>query len=1004
MLAELLRRPVSITIATLALVVIGLFSLARLPVSLLPTLERPRLVVVAQDAQMSRDELRRQVVEPLERRLASLRGVLDVGARIDDGEATLIVDTEWQTDVDRLRIDAERRLAEVAGLGLDELSIEVVSGDRDPTVAIAVLGGGSAHERTLFVDQVLIPEIGRLPGAGRLERLGGALRRPVVRPHAAALAARDLTAADVAERLFEVGTHRPLGRLRDGAEIRPLVLGTEVDSLDGLARVRVGPGLGVPLAELASVSLEEVPDSGVFRTAGEDGVVLEVHRAPRANAVVLVREVRKRLAELAPRAPGLRLVVVRDASEAVVEALRQLATAGLLGLLLGAVVLRWALGSWRPTLALMVVVPASILIAFGGFYLWGVSLDVVSLAGLALAAGMLVDNSIVVLEAIESARQRGRQDPVFQGTRQIALALVASLTTTAVVFLPLLYLRGLARAFFGVQAFGIVTTLAVSLALSLTLTPVLARRLGLRSASGDGQEGTPSGPGLGLGVYRSLLDRALERPWAVLAVTGLVLMAGAIAAWVLERELIPAGRSQTVEIELVLPAGLEPATLHRRAEEIEASVRQATGSLGSEPEIEVWIRDRDPARERREPGTLGEVVVRFEQQADVELGLGVLERLAVSWPGVPARARPRWGAIAQSVRQGADGVELEVSAADPVRAAQRAERLRAEAREDMGLTLREVGAISGEGPRRSAYRVRRAPLQLAALGPQATGDGLAEQVGWALGGQLTGRLALPRTAPEILLDGTLPARPELLPIRLDGGRVVPLSAVASVLPTSLDNPENRRNGRPSVRLEVADASQWAGRRLDAWLVDASLVEGERIELVGHAREMGRAFGQLQLAMGLALVLVFLTISALYESFAMPWVVMITVPVAVAGAMGSLALSGDSFNVMSFLGLILLAGIVVNNAIVLVHRGEQRLAAGEPVASAIRAAALERYRPIVMTTLTTLLGMVPLALLGGEGVELRRSLALAVVGGSLTALVATLVVVPVLYRHWVRRDA
>lgn len=1020
MLAELLRRPISVTIATLALVVVGLFSLLRLPVSLLPSLERPRLVVVARDAQMSRQELRQLVVEPLERRLLSLDGVVDVLAWIDDGEARVELETEWQTEVDRLRIDAERRLAEVAGLGLDELSVEVVSGDAEPIVSIAVLGGRSAHERTLFVDQVLIPEIGRLPGAGQLHRLGGALRRPVVRPRAAALMARGLTADDVLTRLTEVGTSRPLGRVRDGAEVRPLVLRDPVESIDALARVRLGEGVGFPLADVASVGLEEVPAPGLFRLDGDEGVLLEVHRAPGANAVLLAREIRRLLAEVAPRSPQLRLAVVRDASREVMEALGQLGSAAFLGLLLGALVLRWALGSWRPTLALVVVVPASILISFGGFYWWGLSLDVVSLAGLALAGGMLVDNSIVVLEAIESARSQGTgeatDEPEARGTGQIALALVASFVTTAVVFVPLIYLRGLARAFFGVQAFAIVSTLAISLLLSLTLTPVLARRMG-RRAPGSGAAGT--GRHLGRDVYGAVLDRFLARPALAPGLALALLIGGGFVLATLDRELVPAGRARVAVIDFSLPAALDPTERRRRALEIEGQLRQMVDdptitleTLVRQGDLETGQGSAGASRRgghgtaRRTPNGAAEIefVVRFADAERLAHDLPALARAAHAQAGTVAELRPRRGAVAQALEYGTGGLDLEVAAGDRRRARRLADHLREQIEVRWPVRVREPGtSLGGGSPARPAWALVSDPLRPTSL---ATGGAMTRQVRAALGGLLGGRVEMARVAPEVLLETTLPADPRLVPVRPASGETVPLGALTRLEERHLEPPATRRNTRPSVRLEVLPATAGGGgptpRRLAAWLATLDLGSDETVELVGRAREMERSFSQLRLALGLALILVFLAVAALYESLAMPWVVMTTVPLAAAGAFGALALTGQSFNVMSFLGLILLAGIVVNNAIVLLHRGEQRLREGEPIGQAVRNAATERYRPIVMTTLTTILGMLPLALLGGEGVELRRSLAVAVIGGSLTGLLASLLVVPVLYRSWVHR--
>lgn len=1029
-LAEIIRRPISVAIATLALVVVGGFSLLRLPVSLLPSLERPKLVVLARDDAMSREELRQQVVEPLERRLMSLDGVLDILARIDDGEATVVLETEWQTEVDRLRIDAERRLAEVAGLGLDELTVEVVSGDAEPIVSIAVLGGRSAHERTLFVDRVLIPEVGRLPGAGRLRRVGGAIRRPVVRPRAAALAARGLTAADVAERLETVGVSRPLGRVRDGAEVRPLVLRTPVESVAELERVRLGEGAGVALGDVAAVALEEVRAPGLFRLDGAEGVLLEVHRAPGANAVLLAREVHRLLAEVAPRSPMLRLSVVRDASREVVEALGQLGLAALLGLGLGALVLRLSLGSWRPTLALVVVVPASVLIAFGGFYWWGVSLDVVSLAGLALAGGMLVDNSIVVLEAIESVRTRRRRNgetagasgetAEVHGARQIAMALVASFLTTAVVFVPLIYLRGLARAFFGVQAFAIVTTLAISLVLSLTLTPVLARRMG--------KTGGDRGCSPGRDLYAVLLDRALARPGPVAVLVLVVLAAGGGLFLYLDRELVPAGGSEVVALDFALPAGLDRPSLHRRVVAVEEAIRRSLPDLGAvrsgeegsgeaagpaeTVRMETLVRRRRPADGLAGGSGVGglgvELVLRFADSTSLARALPAIARQAHAQAGTVADLRLRRGAVARALEQGTRGLDLEISAGERRRARHLAGQVAGALEGQQPVRVREPGAtLGGTKVERPAWVLVSDPLRPTSL---ATGGSMAEQVRSALGGALGGRVEMAWVAPEILLETTQPAVANLFPVRSAAGSVVPLGALASLEDRRLEPPGTRRNGRPSVRLELLPG---AGEgtdgvptpaQLQGW-VNALVLEGdETVELVGRAREMDRSFGQLRLALGLALLLVFLAVAALYESLTMPWVVMTTVPVAAAGALAALALGGQSFNVMSFLGLILLAGIVVNNSIVLLHRGEQRRLGGETVALAIRGAALERFRPIVMTTLTTLLGMLPLALLGGEGVELRRSLALAVIGGSLTGLLASLLVVPTLYRSWVHRGS
>ncbi len=1086
MLRQLLERPVSVSIGALTLVILGFFSLLRLPVSLLPTLERPRLVVAVRDADLARDDLVRRVAEPLERRLLSLPGVLEVHTRVEDGACTLSLETEWQTDVDRLRIDAERRLAEVSGSGVDELSVRVEAGDRAPILQIAVLGGRSPADRTVFADKVLIPELGRLAGAGQLRRLGGASLRPVVRPNAADLAARGLTSADLVERLGQVGRTRPVGSVRDGARVRPLVIREPVRSIAELESRRLGSETRVTLGEVAQVSMEEVPDAGTFRRNGEAGVLVEVHRAPGANAVLLARAARQTVGELARRSVSLgaalradgrgpgspRLEIVRDASLEVTAALTRLAAAAVLGLLLGTLVLRWMLGSWRPTVALAVVVPASIVAAFGGFHLWNVSLDVVSLAGLALAAGMLIDNSIVVLEAIESARGRrqtpnaddgavlhvppsgGTASPELEGTRQIAMALIASFLTTAVVFLPLIYLQGLARAFFGVQAFAIVTSLLVSLALSLSLTPVLARGVGYAkpryAKPGCAKPCRGSGPARRhsplRGSYLALLDRALARPWVVIAATAALLAGAAALLPALPRELMPSGQSRVLAIDYRLPAGLSREETERRIDAIEQAAGIGDGDLDSGAQAISIYRRRGTLR--RDPDDLagdpsggtpsgdeppldsdrGEIELVFSGAGDLEPARRQLAQRLARLPGVDAEVTIRRSAIASAVERSSRRLEIELTAATAPRAEQLAERVAETLRQGpSGFELRRAGGLggvsTGQDLRHPAFVLAWDAWRLAELDAGGAGlptAALENQVRAALGGFYAGRADVEGAEPEILVAATRPDDPRLIPLRpRESGpdaeeatpsaargepRVVPLAALAQVERRFEPPPMERLGGRPAVRLAVAGGAAANGqRRLEQTLAGVPLGLDQRIRLGGQAHEMRRSFDQLRLALVLALVLVFLTVAALYESLTMPLVVMTTVPVAAAGAVGALALTSQSLNVMSFLGVILLTGIVVNNAIVLVHRIEQLAKAGRSSRSAVREAASERYRPILMTTLTTLLGMIPLAALGGEGAEMRGALAIAVSGGLLTSLYAALFVVPVLHRALVKRN-
>jgi HAE1 family hydrophobic/amphiphilic exporter-1 len=978
MIRHAIERPVSTLIGAATLVVLGTFSLLRLPVSLLPELERPALDIEVGADGRAREEILESLTRPLERRLAALGGVTSVRTWTADGALRARVESEWQTDADRLRIEADRLLADLDA----PVSIEMATGDPEPIVEVAVLGGASGAARTAFARKLLVPELARLEGAGRIETAGLTPLHTVVRPEAAALAARGLTPADLVARLRSVGASLPAGRARAGSVVRPLLLREDAASLDELRAVRIGDSF---LGDVARVGLEEVEDSTFFRLNGEDGALVRVFRAPEANAVALAARVRERVEELSDRSgdgseAGLRPVVVADRSREVVSALEQLGIAALIGVGLGVLVLKVMLGRWRPTLALAVVVPASMLTAFAGFQLGGASLDVVSLAGLALAAGMLVDSSIVVLEAIEVSRAAGSPAPAIDGTREIALPVVASFLTTAVVFLPLIYLQGLARAFFGVQAFAIVTSLAASLLFSLTVTPVL---------SGNAPAPENLGRSPGRRAYLRLLDWSLARPAAVVLAATATAAVAVLALAVLPRELLPDSPAR----ELVVRYRLSPDLSPEAARRLGHIVAVAASRSGAVPAIWEMALQLPEEADREETG---QVVLSYPDAEAAGRARSALRSTLSRLPDVEAWVEPRTSAFVEPIERAGRRLEVLATAATPERAASLAERVRERLASRAGSSLRESAGRRNR-PRPALLLIWDA-TRLSEMGAEPGADRarLEEQVRQGIGEVYAGRMRIDGVEPEILVRPS--SEPELLPVgAVSSSAIVPLRALARLTPGLRPAVLERLDGRSAERLVF----EGEARDPEALLAGLARSADERVAPAGQALELGRAFSQLRLALALSLLLVFLTVAALYESLRLPLVVMATVPVAAGGALGLLALTGQTLNVLSFLGLILLAGIVVNNAIVLVHRIQERLVRGEAMEDAIRAAARERYRPILMTTATTVAGMLPLALLPGEGVELQRALAIGVIGGMVTSTFASLLLVPVLYRRYGR---
>lgn len=958
-----LRRPVSIIVASIACAVLGIFSLTKLPLSLLPTIDRPTLRITAR-AHLSQDEMLHEVTEPIERRLHATPDVTSVESTTEPGECRITVVAAWQSDPDLLRIEVARRLEGSGAVPLDELSTESSTNDVAPVAEVAVTDGVSGDARTRFARDVLLPELARIDGCGRVDIVGSSPLRLTVEPSAAALLANGLTAADIASRLREAGRTYAAGRVREGASVRPLVVAQPIRTAGDLDVLTVQTQKGaVPLGEIARVREGEVSDGTIFRSWSEgvwrDGVLLLINRAPGSNAVQLASEVRRRVASLSgtPGTP-VRVEVVADRSSEVRHALGELVAAALLGILLGTIVLRYFLGGWQSTFALTVVIPVALAASFSVFYILDVPLDVISLAGLALATGLLVDNSIVVLESIENARAEHPNDAVVIGTRMIAVAVVSSSATLLVVFAPLLYLHGLARAIFGEQAVAVTASISASLLLALTLTPVLVRTT--RSSSGRNP---------GLTRYIELVELvAANRRKAILIASAITLVGIAAAAFV-PRELFPAAPSHDVLCEFEMSPQLTAAAAAVRIKQI----GDALVSAGTPGQVET-ATVRFAGSEGR-----GEAVLTLRTRAGAMRTLEPLRRALQSVPGLIASVRLRPSAFLESVSGNANRVELVASAPTDGRVAALAKRIERAARDRL---LTPVPSIATEET--PDVTLQWDLLRLAQAG--TTRRTAEEDVAAALGDFDAGDGA-GRFASAIRLLPTQPRDVALAPIRL-ADAVVPLAAVARVRNESSSSAAIHDDGRPARHIVFrGSAADWRPIPLGG---------GEHVRLAGHAAELQAANVDFALAAVIAVVLLYATVAAFYESLVLPLVVMIAVPFAAAGAILGLLILGESLNVMSTIGLLFLSGIVVNHTIVLLDRVESLRRIGVAEHEAVRRAISDRFRPVIMTTATAILSMLPLAIIGGDGVELRRPIAIVVIAGLVAATCGTLLLVPLLH--------
>lgn len=990
-----IERPVSTIVGTVTLLCLGLFSLFRLPVALLPSVDRPRLTVVTRAPDKSKEEMVKGVTEPLERRILSILGVREVLSETQDGVSRILVDTEWGSDVDRMRIDVARRIEGVATFATAEQTVTVEGEDVSPIVRVMVASGKSIplYEQTQSAEEILIPDISRISGVGRVELVGGEYQRVVIHPNLETLAASKLTVMDLVSRLSSLGLMESGGQVRNGSQIVPVKVGEPADSVERIQNAVISnpDGDRIFLNHLADIRIEQVPAETAFHHNGEQAVLIRVFRAPDANAMQLAREVGKVVSSASARLQSrVNVSMLDDRSVEIAAAIREILTATGLGILLGTILLWYVLGSWRPTAALSIVVPVSLLTAFSAFYLFDIPLDIVSLSGLALAAGMLVDNAIVVLEAIERNREQDPRGAEERGTLEVARAVVASALTTMVVFVPFLYLRGLARAFFGEQAFAAIASLGASLVFSLTLTPVLSRR----------SQAATRGRQPGQHLYLRLLNQAIRKPALTTAISLGVLLITISGIFAIHKELFPQGASNTLVVDYTLPGQTDLVRSESISLQVLASLQDFTKQFGPVGiDLERGLPESALSSDTILPER-GRFFLHFTNNKTAFRAQPLIAAFLNQMVDVHAEVRIRPNAFLEIFNAGNSAIEVTLSTPDPERSTALAEEVRDDIRKKTGFV---ADLVSDANPI-EGYQLKVDDASLLRYG--LARQSLASQVRAALTDQDIGQVDIQGVSPKIrvaALNGSdilgLPVGPAV------DGKLIPLGVIAETIPQLLPDRIIRVSGRPSarIRFQKSDSTFQQVSAVQKALASYPFRPDESFRLGGEALEISSAYSELLLAFGLSILLVYLTLAAMFESVRLPLLIMVTVPIACGGAITALLITGQSINMMSFLGLIVLGGIVVNNAIVLVDRIESRRRMGMSYEDSVLQAATERYRPILLTKVITFLGMLPLALLGGEGAELRRPMAIAILGGLFTSFPAALLAVPVFYRRFCKTE-
>jgi HAE1 family hydrophobic/amphiphilic exporter-1 len=1007
-------RPVAVIALYLVVAAMGVLAYRGLPINLFPNVNIPVVTIVTAFPGAGPEEVELQVTRPIEDAVSGLNDVDIVTSVSTEGLSQVIVQFTERANESLIGTDVERQVSGLSrALPQDAERPQVLKIDFSqlPVIQLAVVGEGLAPEE-LFrrADEVVRPELERLNGVANVTVVGGRQQEVRVEVDPDRLRAYGVSMAQVQSALSLANVNVPGGTVSERGRaysLRLYGLAGRPEDLEGIA---VGGPREAPvqLRDVADVRLGARDQTQVSRVNGRQAVVVRVGKQSGSNLTDVADGVHRALPGLRAALPaGSELVVVQDNSLSIRQSLRGVQNELITAIFLTAIVLLLFLHRFRVSLIVLLSIPTTLLATLAAMQLLGFSFNVLSTLGLTLTIGILVDDSIVVLENILRRLARGdtpRAAAVY-GRAEIGLAAVAITLVDVVVFVPVGLVTGQIGGFFREFGFTIAAATLFSLVVSFTLTPMLAGRF-LRGDD-EGEERALWGfAGLwnrGFARlergYRRLLSWSLGHRLPVLAVAAASLVFGVflVASGRVPSEFFPQDDQGIFQVRTEMPAG---TSLERH----DAVMRQVEERLLALPEVKTVA-----ATIGGEGGNVfagaGAGQARFGT-VTVDLTEKSTGRRGVYQVAEDARTRLA-GAPEAKIRvdvQGAGGpgqpITVRVQGPDPRGLGDLAGRIEAALKGVDGL--RDVTNSAAIGAPELQVRIDRGRAQ--DLGVTAAGLGGAIRAAYAGGvatkyrrpdgRQVDVRVVLAdaaRTRTDAIAD---------LPVPTASGGAVKLGQIADVQAVTGPVQIDRRNRQ---RLVTLGASPQPGLalgaltpRVQAAIASVLVPPGYSVTLGGNAEEQTRSFGQLFAALGASILLAYILMAVLYDSFLYPFVILFALPVSVGGAIGALWIFGYTFNIFAMIGFILLVGLAIKNGILLVDRANRNRAEGLGARAALLEAGPTRLRPILMTSFTIALALLPTALRFGEGAELRAPLAAAVLGGVITSTILTLVVVPIAY--------
>jgi hydrophobe/amphiphile efflux-1 (HAE1) family protein len=1003
----------------------GLYAAWQLPTAIFPTTDFPRVVIIVDNGVAPAPQTLVSVTRPIEEAMNGIPGIQRIKSKTSRGSSEISLYFDWKGDIRQSLQLVQARLSQLSSTLPPTAQIRNVE---RLTFAVFPVAGYSLTSDTRdlaglrdLANYVIRPRLARLPGVATVGVAGGKAREFHVTIDPVRLVAHNVSTQQVVDAVHNSNIISSPGLIEENHQLElALISGqaTKPEELNGIVVATVN-NAPVTLADVATVSIGVEPQyTLVSAYPGKPAVLLNINRQPDANTVAVVDEVKAELAALGSQIPkDVKVALYYDQSLLVRDSMSSVRDSILIGLLLSVVILFAFLRNWGTTFVAVLVIPVTVLATFLAMWLAGLSFDLMTLGGVAAAIGLVIDDAIVVVENIYThmARGQSRREAVQNAIAEITVPIIGSTITPVVVFLPLTLLTGVTGVFFRSLALTMAVALLTSLVLALSFTPVLAERFvrakprqrpkedpdrGTEEFVADEREEAEERPGRFLGAiigrYEWLLGHALDNRWLVLLVIGAVLAGSYLIYRSLGSEFLPEFDESAFVLDYWAPPGASLA-------ETDRLLRHVEELLVKTPEIESYSR-----RTGLEMGLFvtepnrGDFAVKLKQGHERPTAEVINELRKDIEKSEPALEIEFVGIVPDVIGdlQGApEPIEIKLFSEDENALQQKAEEVEAAIKKVEGVVDSKSGVVVS-GP---AVTFNIDPRRASRFGVTATD--IANTVTTAMSGDAASSILQQDRLIPVRVIFPADVRTSLdkvraLQVRSSSGALLRLDQVADIEyekgQTEIERDGLRQTVGVSGRLEGKDLGTAIAEIKTVLARDVKLPPGMTIEYGGLYQEQQSSFRELMISLILAVVLVFLTLLVEFRSFAHPIAIVTGAVLALGGVLLGLFLTGTTLNVVSLMGMIMIVGIVAKNGILMLDAVEDHLAAGDSLRQALLRSGRRRFRPVLMTTLAAMLGMLPLALALGAGSELLQPLAIAVIGGLAVALLLSLIVTPTVY--------